>query len=87
MSNYYVTIAFYSEPNYNGNMTMYFLHGIKGNKISYGGTTNKKLYCQKNSAIKSAKRVKNAFPTAKVEVAEIYSGNGIFGTQVIRWLT
>ena len=84
MSNYFVTIAFYSEPNYNGNMTMYFLHGIKGNKISYGGTTNKKLYCQKNSAIKAAKRVKNAFPTAKVEVTETTPTNGVFNPIVIQ---
>lgn len=84
MSNYYITIAFYSEPNYQGNCSLYYLKGIKGNKISYGGTMYKKLYVQKSAALKAAEKVKKSFPTAKVEVHEIYPINGVFNTQVIQ---
>jgi hypothetical protein len=84
MVSYYITIAFYSEPNYRGNCSIYYLKGIKGNKISYGGTMYKKLYLQKSAALKAAKKIKNAFTTAKVEVNEIIPINGVFNTIVIQ---
>ena len=67
---YYITIAFYSEPNFKGNMTMYWLHGIKGNKISYGGTAFKKIYTSLHFAKKAYERVKAAYPTAIVSLNE-----------------
>lgn len=83
MSNYYVTISFYSEPNFQGNCSLYYLQCIRGKKIIYGGTAYKKLYVQKNAVLKAAKKTKEIFPTAKVEVHEIYPMNGAFNTRVI----
>lgn len=71
MSNYYITIAFYSEPNRKGNLWLYYLKGIKGNKIAYGGTASKKLYCQKHAAMKAAEKAKACFTTAVVTLHEI----------------
>lgn len=63
---YHITLDFYSEPNYTGNMSRYYLMGLYGERVQFGGTSMKKLYVNRKSAIAAAKRVKEIYPYAHI---------------------
>lgn len=64
-----VAINFYSEPNYQGNCTKYY---VKSNSTptSYAGIASAKHYLHRTHAEKCAERWQKMYPTAKVEVEE-----------------
>ena len=70
MSNYYITIALYSEPNFQGNCSLYYYGGKSGKKIILTGRANKKLYVNKKAAIQMQLTLATLYKNAVVEVQE-----------------
>lgn len=64
-----VAINFYSEPNYQGNCSKYYVKENSERK-AYAGIAVAKHYLHRTHAEKCAERWQKMFPTAKVEVEE-----------------
>lgn len=75
---YHITLDFYSEANFKGNMSRYYLMGLYGERVQYGGSSMKKLYCNRKSAINAAKRVKELYSYARISVYCQNLREGIF---------
>lgn len=58
----------FSEPNYQGNMSRYYLKGFNGTKISYGSKGFAKKYLTYVGAKKAGKRLQDRFPNARIIV-------------------
>ena len=56
LSQYYVMIDLYTEPNKQGNMTRYYLMGGGTKKLKLGGKDFTKCYVSKSGAIKAARK-------------------------------
>lgn len=65
-----VCIAFYSEPNYRGNCTIYFLKHIHGKNIAMCNIGGAKHYESRYWAERAVEKVKQHFPTAEVTIDE-----------------
>ena len=65
-----ISISFFSEPNYQGNCSKYYLKNLAGKKFSYAGIAVSKHYKRILSANKAAAKLREMYPTAKVEVEE-----------------
>lgn len=64
-----VAINFYSEPNYQGNCSKYYVKENSKRK-AYAGIAAAKHYLYRTHAEKCAETWQKMFPTAKVEVEE-----------------
>lgn len=62
-----LSMDFFSEPNYKGNMTRYYLKGFpSANKVSYGSIGQAKRYHTYSGMVKAGKRLQKAFPNARI---------------------
>jgi len=64
-----VALCFYSEPNFQGNCSKYYVKE-NGKRKSYAGIAVAKHYSYRTHAEKCAETWRTMFPTAKVEVEE-----------------
>lgn len=71
---YYVTIRLYSEPNCQGNCSLYYYGGKKGNKLVLTGRANKKLYVSKKAAMQAQLLLATFYHNADIEVEEYKFG-------------
>ena len=62
---YYITLDF-KTPN--GDFSRYYLMGLYGEVVKYGGPAMKKIYVNRRSAIKAAKNAKELYPHAQISV-------------------
>lgn len=65
-----ISISFFSEPNYQGNCSKYYVKSLAGKKFSYAGIALAKHYESITRVEKAAAKVREIFPTAKVVVEE-----------------
>lgn len=70
MNTYVVAMYFFSEPNYNGNCSKYYLKRLNGKQISYAGIVVAKHYLDVRNAERAVAKLKKAFPSAKFEIEE-----------------
>lgn len=68
---YCVVIDF---QNQNGDLSRYYLMGLYGERVQFGGSAMKKLYTNSKSAINAAKRVREIYKNANVIVFETKLG-------------
>lgn len=62
---YHITLDF-TAPN--GKISRYYLMGLYGERVQFGGSSMKKLYCSRKSAINAAKRVRELYSYARISV-------------------
>lgn len=72
---YYVTIRLYSEPNCQGNCSLYYYGGKKGSRLVLTGRANKKLYVSKKAAMQAQLLLATFYHNAIIEVEEYTFGD------------
>lgn len=70
MDTYVVAMYFFSELNYSGNCSKYYLKNLNGKRISYAGIAVAKHYLNKSNAERAVAKLKKAFPSAKFEIEQ-----------------
>lgn len=68
MGTYVIAINFFSAPNCEGNCTLHYLVEKRGKRITYAGIQLAKRYVSKSAAQKTARKLRETYPTALIQV-------------------